>query len=101
METEFNGPFCWESRRQEKLRETDSACLAHEGSERNKDSIRNWARGHSCDSMIKNLVSFYPCLENLSEVEFKRNGIIRWRIFLDRKAFIGCFMATVSNTYPC
>lgn len=23
----------------------------------------------------RNLVSFYPCLENLSEVEFKRNGV--------------------------
>lgn len=51
--------------------------------------------------MAKNLVSFYPCLENLSEVEFRHNGVIRWRIFLDRKAFIGYFMATVSSTYPC
>lgn len=45
-------------------------------SERNKDSLRNWARCHSCDTLVKNLASWYPCPENLTEVECGRNALM-------------------------
>lgn len=50
-------------------KQTVVAC-AHEVSE------RKLGCGHSCDILVKNLVSFCPCLENLSEIEFKHNGLI-------------------------
>lgn len=45
--------------------------LSHKISEGSKDSIRNGVRDHSCDILPKNLVSYCPCPEILSEVEFK------------------------------
>lgn len=45
-------------------RKADSGGPTYEVSEGNKDPVRNWARGHSCDILAKNLASFCLCLEN-------------------------------------
>lgn len=49
---------------------TDSGGPAHEVSEGNRDSTKNWIRFYSC-YLAKNLGAFCPCHENLSEDEFK------------------------------
>lgn len=48
-------------------------CLNHQVSERNKDPISKSARGHSCDTLVKNLTEFCLHPENLHEAEFKSN----------------------------
>lgn len=48
-------------------------CLNHKVSERNKDPISKSARGHSCDTLVKNLTEFCLHPENLHEAEFKSN----------------------------
>lgn len=46
--------------------------LVHEVSEGNKDSLYgNWATGHVCDILTKNLPEVCPCSKNLSEAELK------------------------------
>lgn len=45
-------------------------------SKESKDCIRNWIRHHSCNILAKNLILFFPCSENLSQVEFKSNKLI-------------------------
>lgn len=52
-----------------------NGCLlgpAHEVSEGNKDSVRNWDRDH----LALNLASFCPCPKNLNEAEFEGHGLI-------------------------
>lgn len=43
--------------------------LAWGVAEETKDSIRNWARDHSDYILIKSLVAFCPCPENLYPAE--------------------------------
>lgn len=68
--------------------------LGYEISEGNKDSIRNCDGGHSCDILTNTLASFCP--ENLSEAEFKRNGIMRSGGEIARQDSVhiwyGCFL---------
>lgn len=47
---------------------------AQDVSEGNANSV--WARGHSCDSLTKNIPAFCSCPENLHEAEFKSNGLM-------------------------
>lgn len=49
----------------------DSEGLAHEVSEVNKDSIRDWNRGHFCHSLEKNLTVSFPCPKNLDGNKLK------------------------------
>lgn len=43
----------------------------------NKSSAGNWDRGHLLGILNKNMASFYLWLETLSEMEYKKNGLIR------------------------
>lgn len=45
-------------------------------SQRGKNSMGNWAIGHVCDILAKNLVFNHalPMSQNLSEAEFKGNS---------------------------
>lgn len=36
---------------------------------KNSDSVKNWLRGPSCDTLAKNLTVFCPSSENLSKAE--------------------------------
>lgn len=39
--------------------------LANEVSERNKDTVGKWPRGHSCYIRLRNLAALCLCLSNL------------------------------------
>jgi hypothetical protein len=41
-----------------------------------QDAVGNWTRGPACYILAKNLSTFGPCPETLSEAEFKRKGQI-------------------------
>lgn len=41
---------------------------APQGSEKSRDSIRNWARDHLCYVLAKNLAQFYLCAGSLSDL---------------------------------
>lgn len=57
--------------------EGDGDCrgLAQKVSKGSKDFHSNRARGHSCDTLAKNLAVFCLCLESLPKAKLKRNGI--------------------------
>jgi hypothetical protein len=55
-------------------RNTDIKDLAHEVSEVNNDSIRNWEVGHSNDILAKSLALFWLFPETVSEPKCKDNG---------------------------
>lgn len=44
--------------------------------EEERRTLKNWARGHSCDIVAKNLASFCSYSETLTEVKYKDNGQI-------------------------
>jgi hypothetical protein len=44
--------------------------------EGNKNSIRNWARGHLCYILAKSLAALCQYSKNLSETELKGNGLV-------------------------
>lgn len=56
-------------------RNTDIKDLAHEVSEVDNDSIRNWDIGHSNDILAKNLALFWLFSETVSEPKCKDNGL--------------------------
>ena len=49
-------------------------CLNQEGSEETNVNMR--PRNHSCDSLVKNVIAFCPCLKNLLEAKVRRFGLI-------------------------
>jgi hypothetical protein len=49
---------------------------AHKVSGRSEDCVRNLTKDHSCYILAKNLSTFCPCPETLSEAEFKGDGLI-------------------------
>lgn len=56
------------------LRENvDGRDLAHSVSRGSKDLNSNWARGHLCAILAKNLAAFRPCPKNLGEAKLKSN----------------------------
>lgn len=57
-------------------RKADTGGSAHVFSEGSVDSAKIWAKGHSRDVSAKNLPSFCPCSENLSEAKLKDNELI-------------------------
>lgn len=44
--------------------------------EGNKNSIRNWASGHLCYILAKNLTALCQHSQNQSETNLKRNGLV-------------------------
>lgn len=56
-------------------RNADGKDNAHEGTDRNNDSIRNGNRGHFCSIRAKNLATFYECLESVGDTECENNGL--------------------------
>lgn len=67
---QLNETFCGIGKGHKVDGNIDSEGLAHEVSEVNKDSIREWDRGHFCYFLEKNLVvSFlsFPGPKNLNE----------------------------------
>lgn len=54
----------------------DSENWAHEVSERNEDSPRNWSRGHLCYILANSSAIFCSYAKTLCEVEFKADGLI-------------------------
>jgi hypothetical protein len=57
-------------------RHVDTEDCAHEVSNKNEDSIGNWAKSHSCYMLTKSLSILCPCPETLWEAEFKGNELI-------------------------
>lgn len=47
-----------------------------EVSEGNKDSVRNWARSHLCDNLIKSRASVCLCPEYLGDVKSGGHGLV-------------------------
>lgn len=58
-------------------RNSASGDLAHVIAEVKKDSIRDWVNypTHPWDTLVSNVTSFLLCPGNLSEIEFKDNGL--------------------------
>lgn len=53
-------------------RNADCGGPVHDISDVNKDSIGNWVRGHSSYVLASNLAIFFPCSDNLNEVELRQ-----------------------------
>lgn len=53
----------------------ESMNWVHEVSADNEDFVRVCVSGHLCCILVKNLIVFYLCSENLSNTKFKSNGI--------------------------
>lgn len=50
-----------------------------------KTQNSNWAKGHSCDILVKNLTPFCPRPKTLAEVKLKNNGLISLKEEISRQ----------------
>lgn len=66
----MNGSSWWKLEKN-----VNSGGLASKDSERNKNSVRDWAKDHSCDILTGSLASFYSCTRDLIGAEFKDSGL--------------------------
>lgn len=65
-----------------------------------QESFRNWARGHSCHILAKNLVTFCLSPMNLSKADFNSNGLICLEKNLNTGLYSGHVIITLHGCDP-